>query len=195
LELIGTIVRLQVQEASLKLGERPRRWYDPAPLRTVPALGLDQRGVTGWTERGERVADVHHRDHPASKSAGGVNGISIGFTSHYVAMRRRFGTHLADGIAGENILVDTTETIGEEALAGGIVLETTAGRQVRLGGIMVAEPCVEFSRFALRHPEDAPSDTSVTEALTFLRHGTRGFYATLDGQPVTVRVGDLVYRV
>ena len=46
MELIGTIVRLQIQRSSLKLGERPRRWFDPSPLLEVPALSLspDLRG-------------------------------------------------------------------------------------------------------------------------------------------------------
>ena len=192
MELIGTIVRLQVQQASLKVGQRPERRYDPAPLRSVAALTLAEAGVTGWTEQGERVSDVHHRDHPASKNRD-VNGISIGFTSHYAAMRERFGDHLVDGIAGENILVETDQRFEPERLGGELLIATAGGERVRLVEIVVAEPCVEFSRYALRHPDDAPSDPSVAEAHAFLRRGMRGYYATLRGGPVDIRIGDRVF--
>ena len=74
MRLIGTIVRLQVQESSLKVGDKPRR-YDPAPIRSVPALRVSPAGVVGLAESGESILDVHHHDHPASKNRGGENGI------------------------------------------------------------------------------------------------------------------------
>src|SRR5207248_10512039 len=103
MELIGTIVRLQVQRSSLKLGERPRRWFDPAPLVVVPALVLSEAGVVGLLPEGGRIVDVHNREHPESRHGNG-NGISVGFTSHYVQMRSRLGDRIVEGIAGENIL-------------------------------------------------------------------------------------------
>ena len=51
---IGTVVRLQVQESSLKVGDKPRR-YDPAPIRSVPAISLDPTGVIGLAENGETL--------------------------------------------------------------------------------------------------------------------------------------------
>src|SRR3954471_6610206 len=101
---MGTIVRLQVQESSLKVGTKPRR-YEPAPIRSVPALRISVAGVVGLVQNGQAIVDVHHHDHPASKNRGGKNGISLGFTTHYRAMRNQFGEHLPDGIAGENILI------------------------------------------------------------------------------------------
>ena len=192
MELVGQIVRLQVQESSLKAGERPRRWYDPVPIRAVPILTLDATGVTGREADGLVVSDVHNVMHPASKHRG-ENGISVGFTSHYAAMRARFGDHLTDGIAGENILVATDRTFTEPDFAAGIQIEATDGALVRLEEVIGAEPCVEFSRYALRYPMDAPSDRAVTDALNFLREGTRGFYMTHRGTPVTVAVGAGVY--
>ncbi|MDQ3653860.1 MAG: hypothetical protein M3457_02115, partial [Chloroflexota bacterium] len=124
LELLGTIVRLQVQTASLKCGDRPRSWYNPEFIRPVPELRLDDGGVTGLD--GEDIADVHHRDHPRSKWRG-ENGVSVGFTGHYARMRDRFGPHLVDGIAGENILVDAQREFAEEEVAGGIVIVGTPG--------------------------------------------------------------------
>ncbi len=199
--LIGPVVRLQVQAASLKVpsGGRAGRHdrYDPAALRDVPALTLDGRGVVGLVGDGpgdatERVLDVHHPDHPASRNRGGRNGISIGFTAHYAAMRERFGDHLPDGVAGENLIVATGAVMGEDDLAGGLVVETADG-PVCLGGVAVATPCVEFSRYALRFPDEARPDRRVTEAIRFLDDGMRGYYAAMDGPPTTVRVGDRVY--
>jgi hypothetical protein len=177
MEVIGRIVRLQVQESSLKVGERLRRWYDPAPIRAVSSLTLDENGVVGWAATGETILDVHNATHPATKNRAGSNGISVGFTSHYGAMRARFGDHLADGIAGENILVATERLFTEDDFASGIQIETTGGAFVRLEEIIVAEPCV------------APADPAVTDALNFLREGVRGFYATHRGAPATIAVG------
>lgn len=193
MELIGRIVRLQVQETSLKVGERLRRWYDPAPMRPVPMLILDEHGVIGRTETGDTILDVHNMTHPASKSRAGSNGISVGFTAHYDAMRARFGDHLADGIAGENILVATERLFMEDDVAVGLRIETDDGTAIDLEQIIIAEPCVEFSRFSLRYPLDAPSDHAVTDALNFLREGTRGFYATYRGAPKAITVGARVY--
>ena len=193
MEHIGPIVRIQVQQSSLKLGQAPRRWYDPSPLRAVPELILSASGVVGRTEDGQTIVDVHHRDHPASKNRGGDNGLSLGFTPLYAQMRTRFGPHLEAGVAGENILVETADTLTEEDLAGGVVVAGEDGRRVDLRRIMVAAPCVEFSRFALRFPAGDRPDQTVTEALRFLDGGTRGYYATYAGEPTVVRVGDRVF--
>ena len=190
--LVGKIVRLQVQAESLKVGAASRRRYDPAPLRSVPALLLEPDGVVGRTAWGEDVLDVHHRDHPASKNRGG-NGVSVLFTGHYAAMRERFGPHLADGIAGENVLVACHQLVGEEDLAAGLIVETAAGRRVPLTQVVVAAPCVEFARHALRFPDEARPDRTVTDAVAFLADGMRGYYAAYDGPPVAIEVGDRVY--
>ena len=192
MELIGRIVRLQVQESSLKVGERLRRWYEPGPIRAVPMLTLDARGVTGREADGTAVPDVHNATHPASKYRG-ENGVSVGFTSHYAVMQARFGDHLVDGIAGENILIATDRVFAEADFAAGIHIEAVDGALVRLDEVIGAEPCVEFSRYALRYPLDAPSDRAVTDALTFLREGTRGFYATYRGLPVTISLDARLY--
>ena len=193
MEPIGVVVRLQVQRASLKAGQAPRRRYDPAPLHAVPALLVTAAGVTGRDERGEAVADIHHRDHPTSKNRAGSNGVSVCFTSHYDAMRARFGPHLADGLAGENILVATDRRFDEAELASGLVVETAAGERVRLEQVSVAAPCVEFARFALRFPDDLRPDRRVTEALTFLDGGTRGYYAVGPAAEARITLGDRVF--
>ncbi len=121
MERIGTIVRLQIQTASLKVGETPRR-YDPAALRSLGAATVTSEGVLGRHGDGSIVLDVHHERHRLSKNRGGANGVSLGFTAHYRAMRDRFGDHLADGIAGENILVETDRRFREDDLIGSIVI-------------------------------------------------------------------------
>jgi hypothetical protein len=189
---IGTVVRLQVQESSLKVGVKPRR-YDPAPLRSVPAISLSAAGVVGLAENGESIVDVHHRDHPSSKNRGGENGISLGFTGHYREMRQRFGQHLRDGIAGENILIEVDRQFQVEDLANGVVVEGADERPLELRPVIVATPCVEFSRYALKFPDGARPDATVTEALRFLDAGMRGFYATYGGEPAVVELGARVF--
>ena len=193
MELVGVVVRLQVQRGNLKAGERPRRWYDPAPIVAVPALTLDAGGVTGWAADGAPVPDIHHAAHPETKNRG-ENPISFGFTSHYARMRARFGDHLADGIAGENILIAAHRTFRAADFPRGLRITGAQGAGVDLHAIIAAEPCAEFSRFALRYDRDTSSDRAVADALNFLRCGTRGFYAIVQGDGGRIRVGDSLFR-
>jgi len=183
---------LQVQQSSLKVGPSQQRHYDPSPLYTVPAITLSEAIVTGIEESGASVPDVHHRDHPSGKNHGD-NGISILFTEHYKAMRERFGDHLTDGIAGESILVEIEGPVRQEDVRGGITIRAAQGREALLKEVMVAEPCVEFTRFTIHYPPDSRSDRQVTDALAFLRAGMRGFYARYHGEPITVGLGDAVF--
>jgi hypothetical protein len=192
---VGRIVRLQVQTGHLKRGEQPRRWYDPAPITEVVMLRLEGGGVTGVGADGAIHHDVHHRDHPIARHRGD-NGVSVGFTSHYGAMRERFGDHLPDGVAGENILVESDELHTVDSLGGTLVIETPGGI-ARLEEVIVAAPCVEFTRFCMQWPRDARPDRTVTEALQFLDDGMRAFYATTDLAASTareLRVGDMMFR-
>jgi hypothetical protein len=193
---IGSIKQLQVQRASLKQGQRPLRYYDPAPLLVVERLRLGSGGVVGVDATGEQVVDVHHAGHPESKHHQGVNGISIGFTSHYRAMRDRFGAHLVDGCAGENILVETDRRWSSEQLGEALVIQRADGRAIALAGVIVAAPCVEFSRFAHLSADPLTSD-ELRSTLQFLDGGMRGFYARLaDGQPdAEICVGDRVFAL
>lgn len=192
MELLGPIVRLQVQLASLKVGEKPRQRYDPAPLTAAAGLILTGGGVHGVSDAGERLADVHHRDHPQSKYRE-ENAVAIGFTGHYRLMHGRFGERVADGIAAENILVDCERVLSVEELQSGVLIETADGRRLPLDEVIVAAPCVPFTRFAMRYPDDATPDRTVTESLQFLDNGTRGFYARFKGADSPIGLGDLVY--
>ena len=196
LVLIGPIVRLQVQIAHLKHGERPVRWYVPAGIAPVTALRLDPGGVVGF-DGDVMVNDVHHRDHTISRFRGD-NGVSVGFTSHYDSMRAQYGAFLHDGIAGENILVGSDAMHPEDEFSGGIVFMTAEG-PVELMQVQVAPPCVEFGKFCLGYANDQRADARVAEVVKFLHEGRRGFYASWrqpDRQPYSPRlaIGDLVYR-
>lgn len=189
---LGEIVNLQVQPVNLKVGERRKERYTPATMRSVPRLLVEEAGVWGIDEAGERVPDVHHRDHPTSKLRGTENAISFGLTAHYVVMRDRFGAHLVDTVAGENILIAADHTIALEDVAGGLIVETARG-SVELGQVAVAHPCAPFSRFALGMAPDDPADLRITEALRFLDNGLRGFYVAYRGAPTEIALGDRVF--
>lgn len=189
---IGRIVRLQVQSASLKLGRGGEARYDPSPLRAVPCLRLTRDGAVGLTGDGREITDVHHAGHPESRCRGG-NSLSVGFTDHYRRMRAEFGPHLTDGIAGENILVETDRSWSLDDLGAALFIGPDAGQLgAVLTGVHVAAPCAPFSRFARG---DGAAPPALTAAVQFLHHGRRGFYVTLsEPDVITIQVGDRVYR-
>ena len=195
-QVLGTVVRLQVQRSPLKPGPRSTRVYDPTPLLEVAALEVGPRGVLGLPggtgHGGPPVLDVHHADHPAGKNHG-ANGLSLLPRAHYDRLRQRFGAHLADGIAGESLLLDTPAAWGPGDLTGRLALETEDGGELELGQAAVAAPCVEFSRFCLGRGADEPDDEELVAALDALDHGTRGFYLTVRGTG-RVRAGARLLR-
>jgi hypothetical protein len=189
---LGRVVRLQIQSASLKRGERPNRIYDPSPLRTVRTLRLTPRGAVGITEKGEALLDVHHRDHHASKHESGRE-VSFGFTTHYGKMRGQYGERVEIGCAGENILVEADRVYRLEDFDAGLELRSEAsGETVRLDAVTVADPCVEFSRFSLGDPAASPQD--LKPVLQFLGEGTRGYCFTPAGE-IVIAPGDLLVAV
>jgi hypothetical protein len=190
---LGPIVRLQVQISSLKNGEGNQRRFDLDGLRSVSSVEIDDGGVWGIANDGSRLADVHHRDHPQSKIRGTLNGISVGFTSHYDAMRERFGDHMTNGVAAESILIDHGQIISESDLANGIYVQDRAGQLLHLVEFAIAEPCAPFSRWSLRYPEDKRPDRTVTETLRFLNNGMRGYYCRYIGETRRVSVGDQAF--
>ena len=189
---LGRIVRLQIQRSSLKTGEKPARVYDPARLLTVGHLAIGPDGVLGQAGDGAWLVDVHHRAHPQTKNEDGAHGVSVGFTSHYAAMRDRFGDRITVGCAGENIVVEADRRITFDDLERGVALLGDSGREVaRLEVLQVAHPCRPFSGWALGGMVE--SDV-LKETLQFLDGGMRGFYC----QGVTsgiVAVGDRVIAV
>jgi hypothetical protein len=189
MKLLGPIVRLQVQQSRLKVPAGERKVYDPTPIRSLASILVTDRGIVGLDDNGSPVPDVHHADHPMTRN-NGANDLSLGFTSHYGAMRDRFGDHLHDGVAGESILVEVAELVQEETLHHGVTIRTATGIDVHLGDILVAEPCVEFTGYALRNTEN---NRAIAAALPHLRHGMRGFYARYHGPEVRIAIGDQLF--
>ncbi len=185
---LGKVVRLQIQRSSLKVGEKPNRWYDTAPLWPVPELTLTSGGALAQLPNGESTPDVHHAAHPQSKNNQGKNGISIGFTAHYAAMQERFGAQVAEGCAGENILVATEKKVTSEMLSAGLAIQTTTGL-AWLQEVSVAAPCKTFSKYLSGSSEPE----IIKQTLQFLDNGTRGFYCVLaHDNAVKIAVGDEV---
>lgn len=189
MRLLGTIVRLQYQRDHLKVPGPFGKRYDPISIVPVDELRLTPEGVLAGDPDDPQL-DVHHKQHDRSRNRGD-NGISIGFTGHYTAMRNRLGDRVVDGIAGENILIDYEGVLKPADVRGGLVVETANG-PVSIERIKIATPCVEFSRFAMDFPENEAPDTRVTETLVFLNGGMRGFYASVDAE-ATFRAGDRVF--
>lgn len=182
MELIGTVVRLQVQRSRLKPGQATTRVYNPEPLLEVSELDISKRGVVG-----DGVLDVHHADHPDSRNVKLLNGVSVMTVSRYRALRERYGEHLVDGIAGESLLLDTEHL---DDLSGRLVLETADGA-LQLDSIP-APPCVEFSRFAIgRGAGDVGLEVMAT--LDALDDGARGYYLQTSDTG-RVRAGARLYR-
>lgn len=183
---IAPIVHLQVQVEPLKRGEKPHRWYDASNIRLVDRIHVDEAGCVGESN-GEKLVDVHNVTHPRSRNHGRSSGLSIGFTSHYWSMREKFGARMINGVAGENVLVEVEERITLDRLAQAS-LRTRDGDAVRFAEVEIAEPCVEFSRFAMGI-EPGDHTLRLKEPLQFLRGGLRGFYVALE-RPVELEVGD-----
>jgi MOSC domain-containing protein YiiM len=183
---LGKVVRLQVQSAALKSGERPNRVYGTAPIVEVDELLLTPEGAVGIDAAGARILDVHNTAHPETRYSDG-NTLSFGLTRHYARMRERFGPHMVDGCAGENILVETDAPLRLPELGARVGLRTTTGAILAFSAIRVALPCVEFSKFTIRDQDATPAD--LKPVLQFLDEGTRGFYVMAASEG-TVRRGD-----
>lgn len=192
---IGKIIRLQIQVKGLKVGEKPYRTYDTKSILSAPQLEVTAKGAQAIMPNGYTTIDVHHADHPDSKSMGD-NAISIGFTANYRSMRDRFGNHMWDGCAGENILIETDRSISLDVLARGLAFQLgSSDDYLWLGKIKVALPCVEFSRYSAKMPHAERDTATIKETLQFLDNGMRGYYSipTNGDKVLIVSVGDRVY--
>jgi hypothetical protein len=122
--------------------------------------------------------------------------VCIGFTPHYKAMRARFGDHMVDGIAGENILIESEEEIWLPDLGSGIVIENQDTKsQTLLDLVSFASPCQEFSHFARQSQDKKLPAGELKAVLQFLDNGRRGFLLVMrEGQETAdIRPGDRVF--
>jgi len=188
-ELIGTIVRLQVQRYPVKLkGEA----YLHEGILPVERAAIDSWGMVGWHDDAW-IVDTHHHAHP-SRRGGGKRSLSVGFTGHYKLMEERFGS-APIGIAGENIIV-AGPPLSLEQMGEGLIIETSEGIEVLLERPRVAAPCAEFTSFMLGLDHVATRE-EIQAPLADLHDGRRGFIVAADhtAKPVELRPGDKVYAI
>lgn len=191
MKLLGEIARLQIQRRSLTIGSDPTRYFDPAALLVVEELFLTLGGTCVSASDGSYLVDVHHAAHPFTRSRG-ENTLCFGFSRHYDALRTRFGESFTFGCAAENIIIDgPAPRITSGDVAAGLMIETPDGPAM-LTNVVVATPCIPFSKFALRDP--AASTEAIKSALQFMDHGMRGLYCNFAGpKTATIRLGAKVY--
>lgn len=191
MKLLGEVARLQIQRGSLTIGTGSTRYFDPAALLVVDELFLTAGGACAPAPDGSCLVDVHHAAHPFSRSRG-ENTLCVGFSRHYDAMRARFGESFTFGCAAENIIIDGPAprvTLAE--VATGLLIEAADGHAT-LASVIVATPCMPFSKYALRDRQ-APPET-VKSTIQFLDDGLRGFYCAFAGpKTATIRVGAKVF--
>jgi len=179
---VGEIALLQMQ---LYVMTR-RGAYDLRALVEADKLRLTSDGLYGLSHDAW-IVDRHHRHHPGAKRWHPSKVLSFGFTSHYDHMWSVFRkTPL--GHAGENVIVETSEMLTIEDIAGGMMIETRDG-SITFSSPEVAEPCVEFTRYLTdRSDADAGELTPWREKL---RNGVRGYVVGIDSpNPFEVSPGD-----
>jgi hypothetical protein len=196
-EELGRVKMVQLQPSGLIIETPSGAFYDASRRVEVNRLRITSKGIEATTPDGEHLLDIHHIDHP-DKAYDNDDLISIGFTSHYEAMRARFGEHMVDGTAGENIIIEYGEEVWSEDLGQQIVIESTVTEQrTLLDVVCFAAPCDEFSHFAARSQQERLPAVELKSTLKFLNNGRRGFLLVLSkGQETaTVQPGDRVFRV
>lgn len=194
---LGKITLTQLQPNGLIIETPSGEVFDPSRLMVASHLVLTPQGIETITPEGERILDIHHLEHPG-KAYDDDDLVCIGFSSHYAAMRTRFGAHMVDGAAGENIIIDTQKEIWPDELGERIAIENQQTGQVSfLDVTRFAAPCAEFSHFAAHSQDERLPAKELKDTLQFLGKGRRGFLLVLgDGQEsFTVQPGDLVYTV
>ena len=194
---LGRVKLTQVQPVGLIIETSSGSTYDASRRVEVDRLFITSQGIEATTPDGERVLDIHHMAHPQTRYLGD-DDISIGFTSHYGAMRSRFGEHLVDGIAGENIIVECEDEIWLEDLGQQIaIVNPETRRETLLDVKSFSSPCEEFCHFAAQFQHERLPSDKLKATLQFMGNGRRGFLFVLsDGQgSAEVLQGDSVVVV
>ena len=194
---LGVIKLVQLQPSGLIIAVPSGYFYDPSRRVEVDQLLITPKGIEATTSKGEHVLDIHHIDHP-DKAYDEDDLICIGFTSHYEAMRSRFGEHMVDGIAGENIIIDFEKEVWVDDIRTQIAIENSETRQItRLDLLSYAAPCDEFSHFASQSQGERLPAEELKDVLKFLNDGRRGFLLVLSkGQEnAVIQTGDKVFRI
>lgn len=194
---LGRVKLLQVQPNGLIIETPSGYFYDSSRVVQVERLTISSLGIEADTPAGEHVLDIHHINHP-DKAYDNDDLICIGFTSHYQAMRDRFGGHMVDGIGGENITIEYDQEVWLDDLDQQIAIENAdSGDLTRLDVVSFASPCSEFSHFAAQSQHKKLPAAELRDTLQFLSNGRRGFLLVLsaDQESAIVRPGDRVFVV
>ncbi|MBW8011536.1 MAG: hypothetical protein FVQ83_09910 [Chloroflexi bacterium] len=194
---LGRVKLTQLQPSGLIIETPSGHFYDPSRRVEVDRLRITPLGIEATTLEAEHVLDIHHIDHP-DKAYDDDDLVCIGFTSHYAAMRARFGEHMVDGIAGENIIIDVEEEVWPEDLGQRIGIENAdSGQLALLDMVSFAAPCQEFSHFAAQSQSEPLPVDKLKAILQFLGNGRRGFLLLLgkNQEQVSVQPGDKVFVV
>ena len=197
LNLLGYVKLTQLQPTGLIINTPSGEFYDPSRRMVVDSLQISPLGIEAITPDGEHVLDIHHIDHP-DKKYDNDDLVCIGFSSHYAAMRARFGEHMVDGVAGENIIIQAEKEIWPEDLGQRLGFESSeTGDITFLNVVKFAAPCEEFSHFVAQSQHQRLPAAELKAALQFLGNGRRGYLLVLsDGQePVIVQPQDRVFVI
>lgn len=194
---LGKVKLVQVQPSGLIIETASGDFYDASRRVEVGSLWITSLGIEATLADGRYVLDIHHINHP-DKAYDNKDLVSIGFTSHYSAMRARFGEHMLDGIAGENIIIESDQEVWTDDLGRQIAFENPdTGQQVLLDLVRFARPCKEFSHFAANSQHAKLPAADLKSTLQFLNNGRRGFLFLLsEGQEsALIQPGDRVFVV
>ena len=194
---LGKVKLVQVQPSGLIIETPSGYFYDASRRVEVDRLLISSKGIEATTPEGEHVLDIHHIDHP-DKAYDNDDLVSIGFTSHYKAMRARFGEHMVDGVAGENIIIEFGEEVWVDDIGGQLAIENTeTGQKTLLDLVCFAAPCDEFSHFASQSQHERLPADELKAALNYLNDGRRGFLLVLseDQKSAVIQPGDKVFGV
>jgi hypothetical protein len=194
---LGKVKLVQLQPNGLIIETPSGYFYDASRRVEVDQVVINAKGIEATLPTGEHVLDIHHLDHP-DKAYDDDDLVCIGFTSHYDAMRKRFGAHMVNGIAGENIIIAYDQEVWEADIGQQLIIENAeTGQQIGLDFVCFAAPCDEFSHFAAQSQAARLPAAELKATLQFLNNGRRGFLLVLKpGQePAIIQAGDLVYGV
>lgn len=192
---LGVVKLVQVQPSGLIIETPTGYFYDVSRRVEVDRLMINALGIEAVTPDGEHVLDIHHINHP-DKAYDDDDLVSIGFTSHYEAMRERFGDHMVDGSAGENIIIEYQNEVWLEDMGQQIAIESKdTGHRTLMDVLNFAPPCEEFSHFVAQSQHERLPKNELKSTLQFLNNGRRGFLLILsEGQEeATVQPGDRVF--
>lgn len=192
---LGKVKLVQVQPSGLIIETPSGDFYDASRRVEVDHLLITSMGIETTMPDGDHVLDIHHISHP-DKAYGNDDLISIGFTSHYAAMRERFGEHMIDGTAGENIIIEYDEEVWMDNIGQQIGIESAKTGQVTLLDLVsFSTPCNEFSHFAANSQDKRLPRKELKSTLQFLNKGRRGFLLLLSNsqRSAIVRPGDRVF--